>query len=244
MLECFVELWYCLFIKCLVIVGVVSMINQSSLLFDRAKKTVGQNSLLLIGVPVFCLIGGLGYYFYSSYTYAEQERSQLAFSQTMEELRHGEKNAELWPNAELAAKAGHRSYKATAFGPYFLVLESQAALAQGNLEAGLKILEDALRQMGSHSPLYSLYKIKAALIKLDVDDAVVQAEGLKELEKLAYDKGNMQRDEALYYLGDYFMNHGQKDKALSVWQELKKEFSSTNVSFASPWVLTADEKTK
>jgi len=218
------------------------MINQSSLMFDRVKNFIEQNGLLLVGIPVFGLMGGLGYYFYSSYSHGEQERAQLAFSQTLGEFRHGEKNVELWPNVELAAKAGYRSYKSTTFGPYFLVVESQAALRQGNIHDGVKLLDEALKLMGSRSPFYWLYKTKSALIKLDVDDSALQTEGFKELEKLAYDKANLQRDEALYYLGDYYMNQGNKDKALSVWQELKKEFPVTNDSSASPWTFRVDEK--
>lgn len=220
------------------------MINQSYLLSDRVKKLAEKNGLLLIGVPLFCLLGGVGYFFYSFYARDQQERAQLAFSQTMHEIQQSHKNAELWPNAELAAKTGYRTYKSTSFGPYFLMLESQAALAQGNMQDGYKLLAEAVRQMGTSSPLYYLNAIKLALVKLDVDDITVQNEGFQELEKLAYDNNNTQRDEALYYLGDYYMNHGDTPKALHVWQELKKDFSSTQSTSASPWTLLAEDKIK
>ncbi len=218
------------------------MINQSYILSDRVKNFMKKNGLLLMGIPLFCIFGGGAYYFYSVYAHEQQERAQFAFSQTLEEFHHGQKNAELWPNAELAAKTGYRSSKSSSFGPYFLVLESQAALAQGNMQEGCKLLADALKQMGTSSPLYYLYAVKLALIKLDFDDAAIQSEGLKELEKLAHDKNNVQRDEALYYLGDYFMSQGDTVKAIHSWQELKKEFSTAQATSASPWALLADEK--
>lgn len=220
------------------------MINQNSLMMNRVKDFIENNRLLVMAIPVVGLLAGAGYYSYSVYNHSVQERAQLAFSQTLQEIKHAEKDSHEWSNAELAAKTGYRSYKSSTFGPYFLVLESQAALAQGNTQIGLTLLEDALKQMGSNSPLYWLYKTKASRIKLDTDDATLQNEGFKDLEKLAYDKKNVNRDEALYYLGDYYMNRGDADQARKIWQTLKNEFSSQKDFSASPWSLLADEKLK
>jgi hypothetical protein len=218
------------------------MINQNSLMMTRVKNFVEENRLSVLAIPVVGILAGVGYYCYSIYNRSFQERAQMVFSQSLQELRHAEKDAEQWPNVELAAKTGYRSYKSSAFGPYFLVLESQAAVAQGNMQAAISLLEEALKQMGSGSLLYWLYKTKLARMKLDSDDASFQTDGYKELEKLASDKKNTMRDEALYCLGEYYMGQGERDRALKLWQELIREFSSQKDFSASPWSLLADEK--
>lgn len=217
------------------------MINQNYMMNDYLKKIV-ENRFLLLGASLFCALSVAGYYFYFLYERGKQERAQLAFSQTIRELHQSEKNSELWPNAELAAKTGYNRYKSTVFGPYFLVLESQAALSQDNFQEGSNLLNNAVKQIGFRSPVYFVYAIKSALVKLDSEDVAMQNEGFKELEKLSYDKSNPQRDQALYYLGDYYMRHSDNNKALSVWQELKKDFSATQYSSASPWTLLVEER--
>lgn len=220
------------------------MVNQSPVFFSRIKNFI-EDQYKLVLVAGGCLVAaGVGLYSFKQHQNHMQERAQLAFSQTSIEVRHGEKKGELWPNAELAAKTGYRDYKNSSLAPYFLILESQALLAQGNNKQALEIIENALTEMGKDSPFYYMFKVKAALIKLDSDDITIQTSGFDQLQGLAYDTANKQRDEALYYLGNYYIVRGDTNRAQEVWKELINSFQGTADSGMSPWAMLALEKSK
>jgi tetratricopeptide (TPR) repeat protein len=220
------------------------MVNQDPMSFNRIIDFVQDyyKEMVFAGV---CLVGcGIGLYFFMNYQAHKQEQAQLAFAQTLAEVKHGEKNADLWPNADLAAKTGYRSYKNSSLAPYFLALESQIAARQGNLKEALESLETAIAAMGKNSPFYYIFKIKASIMKLDSDDLSLQTNGFKELEALAQDQANKQRDEALYYLGMYYVNHTDIIRAKETWEKLIQEFPGTHDSAMSPWAMLALDKIK
>ncbi len=179
--------------------------------------------------------GAVGIYFYHDHYSKKQEQAQIAFSQTIAELLHPKKDEQTWANATLAAKTGYRTYKNSSLAPYFLALEAEAQLQQNNIKEGINLLQDALNQMGSKSPFYYLFKTKLARIKLDVEDLAIQTEGFNELKALAEDTANKQRDEALYYLGEYYASHDDAANAHEAWQKLINEFAVIQDSTMSPW---------
>lgn len=217
------------------------MVKQDSMVFQVKNFVEEYYKALMIAGGCLVLASLGGYYFWHNHNIRE-EHAQLAFAQTLEEVRHGEKNSDVWPNALLAAKTGLRSFKESSLGPYFLALESQVEARQGNLQQSLEVLEQALQQMGKNSPVYTIFKLRAALIKLDHDDVAIQNTGFKELEELAYDTTNKQRDEALYYLGDYYMKKDDHERGYKAWQELMNNYQATENSAASPWALLVAEK--
>lgn len=220
------------------------MVNQDPLPFNRIKDFVQDyyKEILIAGA---CIIAsGVGFYFFMQHQAHKQGKAQLAFAQTLAEVKHGEKNADLWPNAELAAKTGHRTYKSSSLAPYFLTIESQVAERQGKIKEALVSLEEAVAAMGKNSPFYTVFKTKVSLMKLDSDDVALQTAGFNELESLAQDHSNKQRDEALYYLGEYYLNHNDTVRAKETWQKLVNEFPGTQDSAMSPWASVAVERAK
>lgn len=183
-----------------------------------------------------CAVGlsAVGMYWYHDYGIRKQEQAQIALSQTIAEL-YNQKNDQAAQDAALAAKTAYRTYNSTSLAPYFLMLEAEAQLQQNNIKEALILLQDALKGMGTKSPFYSLFKIKQARIQLDSDDLSLQTQGFNELKALAEDAANKQRDEALYYLGEYYASHGDALKAHEAWQKLINEFAAIQDSTISPW---------
>jgi hypothetical protein len=190
------------------------------------------------------LVVGLSIYFYSAYRITNQERAQLAFAQSIQEMKHSEKNPELWPNVSLAAKTAYRSHSDSAFAPYFLALESQAAARQSDNKEALAYAEQTIAHMSSSSPFYYLYKIRLALIKLDSDDVAIQTQGYNELKELAYDKNNPAADEALYYLGAYYKANNDETHVREAWQTLINNYPETAHTAVSPWAQLIIDRSK
>lgn len=218
------------------------MVNRKPVSFNSIKSFVEDNYKLVFAAAGCCVAAGIGIYFFIEHQNRQQEHAQLAFAQTIVEVRQARKDATGWTDVDLAAKTAYRSYKNSALAPYFLALESQALVAQGNIKQALEPLEQAITAMGKNSPFYFVFKIRDALNKLDNDDITVQTTGLNELQALAQDKTNNQRDQALYYLGEYYTNHDDAARAQEVWRELLDLYPGTTDSDISPWAMLAHEK--
>lgn len=194
----------------------------------------------IIGCAVLAAVVAGGSYLMMSRSHRE-EAATLALEETLAEFSRAQSNPELWQEVEDAAKAGYRQYKKTSIAPYFLALQVEALLNQGNVQEALKIIEDMNKQLSSSSPLYYLYMIKQARMKLDSQDDVIRNEGLAQLESLAYDKNNKQQDEALYYFGLYYFAHNELDKTRQIWKTLI-EMQQPHQETISLWAQAAEKK--
>lgn len=212
--------------------------------FDYIKKIFEKHYKVIFMMGGCCAAAGAGLYFFAQRNIQLQERAYVAFTQTMTEIMHAKKDATLWSNAELAAKTGYRDYKNSSLAPYFLVLASQALSFQAHDKESLEFMEKASKNISKSSPFYYIFKIKAARMKLDSDDIGVQKEGFDSLRSLAHDSANKQRDEALYYLGDYYISQNDRAHAQETLNELVTTYRETSDVAASPWVTLALEKLK
>jgi predicted Zn-dependent protease len=189
---------------------------------------------------------------YSLYKYNKASKLTMAqrdFSDCLEEfnkainLSKDEKKSEEevksnWEEVLDTFKDSYKKHSKTELGPYFLAFEAEALLQQNEKEKALKVLQDAVNKMDKKSPFYFLYKTKLALIELDGDK---KEEALVELESLAKNKSNENRDLALYYLGEYYYLKDSK-KTIEYWETLQ-EFPKEGLA-ASPWTRLADLKLK
>ena len=80
-------------------------------------------------------------------------------------------------------------------------------------------------------------------MKLDSEDDAVKNAGLHDLEALAINTKNKNRDQALYYLADYFALQGLHDREKEFLHQLVVAFPEGGLA-ASPWAALAQEKLK
>lgn len=189
------------------------------------------------------LVVGGGYYFYhSSVTHREQEAYAI-LSDCLSEYDQAASGASEWKDVSAMCQAGYEKYSNTKVAPYILDIQVDALLAQDKKEEAMEVLSMMLSKVGTGSPLYSLYKLKLGLLKTDMKDDSIKTAGVQDLEQLAADSHNQYRDVAQYYLGSYYREQGQKDKALTVWKELiALNDTVADKQAMSPWAAMAQEK--
>jgi hypothetical protein len=173
-----------------------------------------------ISITVALIGGGVGlaFYWYTT-TIARQEAAQIALAETFMEIERAHRNPEAWQDAELAAKTGYNQFSSSSLAPYFLSLQAESLIEQGKNQEALALLEEVKKSLSSSSPLYTMYALKIARIKLDAQQEDIRQQGLQELEKLAYDTKNQQRDAALYYLSLVY-EKSDMQKAQQLWHEI------------------------
>lgn len=194
-----------------------------------------------LGLAVFIgLVGVTGFYGYRWYQAGGQGQAQQVFAECMEEFQKAvsSKTTDAWLNVDMVAKLGHEQHGSSKYGPYFLALRAHAAMQQGKTTQALQVMEQAIQTMSKSDPLILLYKTKFALMKLDDTDTATQKEGLSELQKLAADTNNVNRDAALYYIGSFHWVHNELDMAKQYWNKL---LELTSGEHKSPWAMQAEQ---
>jgi hypothetical protein len=211
---------------------------QKNLLSTRRSKHI-----LAVAVVLLAIVGGV--YAYDTYKAAREARAHRIFVESYalyeqvlsQESKEAslEKRKGLWEEVEMAFGAGYQQCKYSRLAPYFQAFQAEALIRQGKNDQALEMMNEMLLGLPSRSPFYSAYGIKRALLKLDSGNLKLSQEGLTELAELGNDYKNLERDEALYYLGLYYWTHGDQAKARQTWQgviELGKQGKSP---IMSPW---------
>jgi hypothetical protein len=195
--------------------------------------------------PTFIIVGLVGaliiagsIWGYKKYSIYSEEKAQKVFADCMHEYTSVKAGQGSWATVDQLCSLGYNNHRGTAIAPYFLALQADSAIAQNKKGEALALLDIILKELSSSSPLYPVYATKRALLALDT--SATEAEGLQQLEKLAFDKQNQQRDVALYYLGLYHWSHDALEQAKKVWQELIDMQKGQKVQ--SPWAARAQEK--
>jgi hypothetical protein len=105
----------------------------------------------------------------------------------------------------------------------------------------IEAIGTVVASLPKESPVMPLYKTKLALMKIDMQDDALRAQGVDELRKLALDKDNKNNDVAQYYLGLYHWTRNELTEALDIWKNLVASQASEKLA-ASPWASLAQEK--
>jgi tetratricopeptide (TPR) repeat protein len=213
----------------------VPNLNQFIDIFDKYR-----NYIISIGVVIAATVG-IGVYLYYSHINYEQA-AQQALSEVLAEYNHAYESPDLWQDVEIGAKTGYRQYARSSLAVFFLNLQADALLQQDKNEEALILMNEMVSKLPQHSPFYYIYHIKLARMQLYSDQENMQKEGLEKLQILAKDENNPQRDEALYYLGQYYDENNQKEKMQEIWQQLKQiQRVYKEKDIISPWAMLAEQ---
>jgi len=169
----------------------------------------------------------------------KQEKAQEAFASCMREYERAERDATLWPNAQLVFRLALEKNQNTNLTPTLLAYQAETLLHMNKPEEALASMTKAVEQLPASSDLYHLYATKQALMMIDSADQTVKEKGFALLTKVAHDTTNMTRDMALYYVGLYYWTQDELEKAGTVWSEL---LALTEKAPASPWAERARQK--
>ncbi len=196
--------------------------------------------MIAVGIIGLGVASTFGYWMYRSH---QEEAAQIAFVTCIEEFNNAQHNPASWPTVALAAVTGYRQHSGSSLAPYFLALEVQSLIGQGKLSEAINSLDRVVGMIPKSSPLYFTYAIQAARMKLDSDDESLKNNGLRDLEALATNVKNKNRDQASYYLAEYLASHGSVDRAQELFNQLVVAFPEGGLA-SSPWAVLAQEKLK
>ncbi len=142
-------------------------------------------------------------------------------------------------DSERAFAAGAKEHRSSVLYPFFLSFQADTLIRQGKLADGAGLLEQAVKAMNAQHPLYYLYALKAALVKIDTKDATLEKQGRSEIDTLSSNVANPLQDMALYYKALDADTRDEHDSARSTYNEIiahdKKD---------SYWYQLADIKLK
>lgn len=218
-----------------------SVENKIDNLVDWAK-----NNLAIVGVGAGLIVllagGGYGYHYFGV---QKEQAANTVLGDCMSQFDQAAQGKANFADVAIMCQAGYEKFKNTKVAPYMLAIQADALLAEQKQQEALDTLNTMLTQIGSSSPLYPLYSLKQALLKLDMPDETLNQTGLQELEKLAADANNIYNDAAQFYVGFYHSTHGNAQKAKEVWAHLVALNDNdlvTDDQMRSPWASMAREK--
>ncbi len=142
-------------------------------------------------------------------------------------------------DSERAFRVGAEAHRSSVLYPFFLAFEADTLIRLGKGNEAAAQLDKAVKAMDQQHPLYYLYALKAALVKIDTQDATLEKEGRASLDTLASSAANPLQDMALYYVGLDADTKGDRARAAAKFKEIiahgKKD---------SYWYQLADAKVK
>ncbi len=189
------------------------------------------------GILALAGLAGAGWFGYSWYM---RSKEQVAYKDLAESIdgyvksRISGGNAEKWIDVERGFQAGAKRNTSSKLQPYFLAFEADALIEQGKIKEAAILIDKAVGMISRDNPLYFLYAIKRALIKIDSSDEGMEKQGRQELAALAKDTANPMQDMARYYSGLDALSQGDKTAARNFFQEIGQPTSF--------WYQTAQEK--
>lgn len=176
-----------------------------------------------------------------------EEAAQRRFSDCVKEytntatVQSGHQN---WNMIVGLFELGAQEYAGTSLEPFYRAYQAQALLKDNKLSEAVVAMDQAVAKMSPENELYSMYALKNVLMHIDADISNDSREKNEaQLVALAEDKNNKQRDEALFYLGRYYLSQGNSKRSQEVLQELMS-ISATDKHAASPWAKEAEQLLK
>jgi hypothetical protein len=142
-------------------------------------------------------------------------------------------------DSERAFHVGAEAHRSSVLYPFFLAFEADALTRLGKVQEAAVLLDKAVKLMDQKNPLYYLYALKAALVKIDTQDATLKKEGRVSLDSLASMAANPLQDMALYYGGLDAETTGDRTRAISKYKEIIIHGKQD-----SYWYQQADAKVK
>ena len=142
-------------------------------------------------------------------------------------------------DSDRAFLAGAEAHRSSVLYPFFLAFQADTLIRLGKINEAATQLDKAVKAMDQQHPLYYLYALKAALVKIDTKDATLEKEGRAELGRLASNEVNPLQDMALYYSGLDADTRGEQALAATQYKALLAHGKTD-----SYWYQLADTKNK
>jgi hypothetical protein len=216
--------------------------------FPEKKSFWQENKYYFLGGGLIVVVAG-GFYGYRAYTTQRNAEAFGVLGRYVERyLKADNKKDARLDDGALALES--RSFSGSAASPFFTAYEAQDLLNQGKIAEAAPMLKNAVAAMPSGSPLTALYKVKLALVQLDLADQASREEGLKGLKALADDQSSPAWDVASYYLGRYHWVKNEVDEAKKIWSDAlavieKAHATGTASRYSdSPWLARAERTLK
>ncbi|MCL4361008.1 tetratricopeptide repeat protein [Candidatus Dependentiae bacterium] len=208
------------------------MMNLQELVQNKEVRNT-----IILAILALAIVGA--WFGYKLYSKSYEEGAHNLFAQAMQEYNQALQgdNLSTWKDVEHAFEVAHQKYSKSHLVPYFLTYESDAVLRQGDEKRALQLMQDAVKNLSSNSPIYYLYKIKLSLMQMDSKDKDIAHQGKLTLENLAQENANPYKDMSLYYLGNNAFVNGQINEAKNSWQKMMQIASKDSV-----WANAAHSK--
>lgn len=191
---------------------IMSPITHDTLFAKRIQYLV-----ILALMSALIAAGWFGYRWYSDRyeqaAYKDLAESIDGYHKALVSSQEGDR----WTDVERAFTVGAERHQKSRLYPYFLAYKADALIHQGKQQEALAAMKSLTQQLPLDNPLYYLYKVKYALIKLDATDTATQQEGRQELIQFGQDVKNPVRDMALYQAGLDAWYKGNKEQAQKLW---------------------------
>ena len=205
---------------------------------NTINETVQKNTSAIsiaLGLAALIIVGWYGYRYYRI---QKEQSASTILADCLNEYEQATQGKGQLADVARMCEAGYQKFSNTKTAAYLLAIEIDSLLGMQKKEEALQKLDFMITHIGSGSPLYTLYKTKQALLKLDMGTDAA----LADLEQLAHNSKNSNNDIAQYYLGLYYYNHDQLEKARAEWAPLALHEKVTENQARSPWVQLAQEK--
>lgn len=209
-----------------------------------AMNDIMSNKRLSYGAVLIVGLGLVAATFYG-YRWYRAGQEQAAYKDLAESIDAYERITTLADaekelmDSERAFHVGAEAHRSSVLYPFFLAFEADALTRLGKVQEAAVLLDKAVKLMDQKNPLYYLYALKAALVKIDTQDATLEKEGRASLDSLASTAANPLQDMALYYGGLDADTKGDRARAISKYKEI-----ITHGKQDSYWYQQADAKVK
>lgn len=220
-----------------------NLLQSLKMNIDRAMYKV-QNNMVFVGAgAAFALACVGGFFVYRHFDIQKEQAAHTILEDCLAQADEAAQGKAEWVDVAAMCHAGYEKFSKTKVAPYILAVEVDALLADQKQQEALERLDLMISRVGDSSPLYPMYTLKQALLKLDMAEPALQEAGFASLEKLAADTKNIYNDAAQYYLGLYYRQKGDQQKAVDVWQHLVAiNENLADKQASSPWAAMAQEK--
>jgi len=204
------------------------------------------NKWYVLGGGLMVLLAG-GFYGYRSYSTQRNSEAFGVLGRYVESYLKNDadkKGAAHLDDGALELEA--QAFSGSAAAPYFSTYKAQDLLNQGKIAEAALVLKNAVAAMPASSPLTALYRVKLAMVQLDVDDQAVRDEGMALLKNMAENTTSPAWDVAVYYLGRYSWVKGDVEAAKKIWAPAlalvaqARAEGVTNRYSESPWLSRAE----
>lgn len=213
-----------------------SLVTSVSWLEKYAKQCA-------IGAGVVVACGIAGWYVMQERKDFRQKATSALF-ETLQEYQEAERTSKdaAWSDVDMAVTNGASSFASTGVAGYFNALQSDVDQRKGDAAAARVAMHSAADVLPGVDPVKDLYAISAARMDLEQGDAQVQEKAVRTLQSYAHNAQSYYQDMAQYYLGVWYMEHGNNKDAHALLSELiKAQEKFEGKDEYSPWAQAARE---